>query len=605
MRSASGGLKALIASGLQEWAKADLYTFQKYDGTVLGRFTDADVDIYTGTPKITLPGSSGNYVSTPDSATNSITGDIDIRARVMAVDWTPTLQGCIVGKNVDSTQCSYRLDLLSVSGKLRLSFSPDGTVGNRLAADSTVGVGATDGTIKWVRGTLDVNDGSGNRVINFYTSDDYNPSTGAGTWTQLGTTVTQSGTTSIFNSTSPVEVGSTNNGTSTLFVGSIYYVEIRNGIGGTKAVTLDPSDFANPAATSGVSSLTGETWTINKSGSPSAAIALDVAQTFSSSGPLFMRELATFTVGLEVDQLRVKIVPDPSLTIGGLPWLTAMRQGLFDGGSVLVDRFMSDSFANFIPGIVKWFGGHVADIEIGRSEAIMTLASDVAFLNIQLPRNTYQPACRWTLFDTGCTLNKALFTVPGTVSAGSDKRTLNTNLTKADGYFDLGTIQFTSGANNGLWRMVRSYLNSSGKVTLGTPLPNTPVNGDTFTIYPGCDKKMATCGAYANIVFTADSGTDTLTSNGHGLANDESVRLVTTGTLPAPLTTTDAYFVINTASNTFKLSATLGGSAVNLSDNGSGIHAVRFRGKFGNLPNFGGQPYIPPPGSPGTLSGTF
>ena len=37
-----------------------------------------------------LPGLSGNYLSTPDTAATSVTGDIDIRVKVALDDWTPS-----------------------------------------------------------------------------------------------------------------------------------------------------------------------------------------------------------------------------------------------------------------------------------------------------------------------------------------------------------------------------------------------------------------------------------------------------------------------------------------------------------------------------------
>src|SRR3990167_5004911 len=65
---------------------------------------------------------------------------------------------------------------------------------------------------------------------------------------------------------------------------------------------------------------------------------------------------------------------------------------------------------------------------------------------------------------------------------------------------------------------------------------------------------------------------DTITSTAHGLSNGNQVILTTTTTLPAPLTLAYGYYVINSAANTFKLSATSGGAAVNITDTGTGTH---------------------------------
>jgi hypothetical protein len=75
------------------------------------------------------------------------------------------------------------------------------------------------------------------------------------------------------------------------------------------------------------------------------------------------------------------------------------------------------------------------------------------------------------------------------------------------GWFDLGTVTFTSGVNNGLIRTVKSYTRivprsgpMTGVLNFTLPLPNVPGIGDTFTAYAGCDKQQATCaGKFHNI----------------------------------------------------------------------------------------------------------
>jgi hypothetical protein len=67
---------------------------------------------------------------------------------------------------------------------------------------------------------------------------------------------------------------------------------------------------------------------------------------------------------------------------------------------------------------------------------------------------------------------------------------------------------------------------------------------------------------------------DTLTSNNHGYANDDRVYFYSTGELPTPLTSSILYYVINASTNTFKVSVSSGGAAVNITDVGTGIHYV-------------------------------
>jgi hypothetical protein len=77
--------------------------------------------------------------------------------------------------------------------------------------------------------------------------------------------------------------------------------------------------------------------------------------------------------------------------------------------------------------------------------------------------------------------------------------------------------------------------------------------------------------------FTVNAGTDVFTSEGHDFANNMEVRLFTTTTLPAGSALATSYYVIDadTGEGTFKLSATVGGASINVTDTGTGTHTVQ------------------------------
>lgn len=83
-------------------------------------------------------------------------------------------------------------------------------------------------------------------------------------------------------------------------------------------------------------------------------------------------------------------------------------------------------------------------------------------------------------------------------------------------------------------------------------------------------------------VFTADAGTDTLTAASHGLSNGTLVQLVAEDgeSLPAPLSEAVPYFVANATTNTFQLSASDGGSTIDLTDVGSGTLTAKSDSSF-------------------------
>lgn len=71
--------------------------------------------------------------------------------------------------------------------------------------------------------------------------------------------------------------------------------------------------------------------------------------------------------------------------------------------------------------------------------------------------------------------------------------------------------------------------------------------------------------------FTADAGTDVLTATAHGFVANEAVTVRNSGGgLPGGLSVATVYYVRDVTANTFKLAATSGGTAINITSNGTG-----------------------------------
>lgn len=234
---------------------------------------------------LVLNGAAGNYASAPSTAALQITADIGLFARIASNDYTPGTE-LVVGSKWVSTgnQRSYAL-AIATTGAIKLYWSADGTA--VLSATSTAVLPLTDLVGGWVYATMDVNDGSGNRVIKFYYATDTGSNTEP-TWTQLGTTVTTAGTTSIFASTAVAQVGCSDAGTSGLWGGLVHRFVIRNGYDGAGTIVFDPvfSTFAKLAASG--TAITGQTVTINTSGATGARIsgARDLYQGTAANQPI-------------------------------------------------------------------------------------------------------------------------------------------------------------------------------------------------------------------------------------------------------------------------------------------------------------------------------
>jgi hypothetical protein len=67
---------------------------------------------------------------------------------------------------------------------------------------------------------------------------------------------------------------------------------------------------------------------------------------------------------------------------------------------------------------------------------------------------------------------------------------------------------------------------------------------------------------------------NTITINNHGLTDGQVVQFSSTTTLPAGLSANTDYYVVNSTTNTFKVSTTFGGSAVDITSQGTGTHSV-------------------------------
>jgi uncharacterized phage protein (TIGR02218 family) len=214
-------------------------------------------------------------------------------------------------------------------------------------------------------------------------------------------------------------------------------------------------------------------------------------------GPFFDRKdnkaKCHWKVGVEVDTLVFDVLPGTS-TVLGEPFLSAVRQGVFDGAELTLYRAFMPTYGNTAAGTVTMFVGRVAEIDAGRSLATFSVNSHLELLNLNMPRNLYQAGCVNTLFDASCALNMASFAIGSTIIAATSASLFYGTLAQPTGYFDLGQVTFTSGANNGIARSVKSYVEGSpSSISLSMPFPVAPSAGDTFTIYPGCDKQQSTC----------------------------------------------------------------------------------------------------------------
>jgi hypothetical protein len=224
----------------------------------IGRNTPVRVSVPAAARYLRLTGDAAARASTPDATALDITGDIDIRVDATLANWdTGADYVDLIGKWQADGNYSWRLSLDPL-GRPYLVWTPDGTAANSQVnfPDNLLPV-PSSGRIS-LRVTLDVNNGSGGNTCEFFYS--LTPGS-AGPWTSFGSFAV-AGTTSIFNSSAPLDVGDiTGTASGVAPVGKIHAVEIRNGIAGT--VVASPV-FSTPAAgATSFADSSGRTWTMS------------------------------------------------------------------------------------------------------------------------------------------------------------------------------------------------------------------------------------------------------------------------------------------------------------------------------------------------------
>lgn len=204
-------------------------------------------------------------------------------------------------------------------------------------------------------------------------------------------------------------------------------------------------------------------------------------------------------IGVDVDeqQITLKYNPDTPAPIGGQTMAQSLHRGAYDGAKIVKDRYYATDWGQpWIAG-VRLFSGRVGSISsIGRTEASMAVRSDLALLNIDMPRNVFQESCNHTLFDSGCGLSKGAYAVSGLVGAGSTRSKINWGSAIRTPSLNLGTVSIASATAAQYLRTIRKA--TATGLELAYPLDFDPIVGTTFIAYPGCPRTYASCQTFGN-----------------------------------------------------------------------------------------------------------
>lgn len=214
---------------------------------------------------------------------------------------------------------------------------------------------------------------------------------------------------------------------------------------------------------------------------------------YSSSGPIISRDGITLSLGVEVDNLSITIDVADEQTFESLRIVQAFHNGQMDGARFRLERIFIDANTptDTSAGTIKLFEGRIIEPEFDRNTIHASVASDLDELNVQMPRNLYQPSCSNTLFDHACGLNRENYALETTIAAGTTASRILCDINQPQGWFTQGVIEFLEGGNKGLKRTIR--LHELDVLLLTLPLLEDPEVGQRIKVYPGCDKRLETC----------------------------------------------------------------------------------------------------------------
>jgi uncharacterized phage protein (TIGR02218 family) len=217
--------------------------------------------------------------------------------------------------------------------------------------------------------------------------------------------------------------------------------------------------------------------------------ALRVAGVLCPASSSLSASQVSSTAALSVDSMEVAGVFDSAqLTEAELD------AGLWDGATVLLYE-------------VDWTTGAAQVLKRGTLGQVRRagagFAAEFKSLGDALNRTVVRPYaanCRHVLGDARCGVALGPLTESRTVASASSRSALVVaGVTAAVGTYSGGLLAFISGANAGQAVEILAH-GAAGALTLMVPLPFEVAPGDAVVLTPGCQKTLAACTAFGNVI---------------------------------------------------------------------------------------------------------
>jgi len=274
---------------------------------------------YSGQKYLANFGVNGNGATTPNAAGSTLTGDMSAVVTVALNSVAPAVANSLSGQWPTTVGIrNWFFYVGAGNGKLQFDYSTDGTNGVTLTSSATLAsVGLAAGQLIYLGVFQDVDNGASGNDVKFYWSTD------KVTWTQLGLTQTTAGAITRHTSTGNLNAWAYKDTLLLALNGKGYRSELYSGNyfagTGTRVADYIASDWPETTTNgaTAVSSTTGETWTLNNTGTLLAQI-VGSPQLLFDGAAMYMRMATTL------------VQPTTVILIGKqITW--AGNDGLFDG----------------------------------------------------------------------------------------------------------------------------------------------------------------------------------------------------------------------------------------------------------------------------------
>lgn len=179
---------------------------------------------------------------------------------------------------------------------------------------------------------------------------------------------------------------------------------------------------------------------------------------------------------------------------------TDLYGGLYDDAYVEVWLYSWADITDTPKRLASGWMGNISQGEAGFSSEVLGQGQRIGQ---QALTDRITPACKVALGSAECGVDIEALKLEGSVLAMYRRNFLSCDIagSSAGAQWENGFIRGTSGVNIGIEAEVKSVDFGSGEIQLLIDLPFVSAFGDTFDLYPGCDKaKLGGCLLYDNII---------------------------------------------------------------------------------------------------------